>query len=198
MEDGRIAEEVAIFAPDGYGQLLFGQLGALLKRLEVPVTAIDCFATARGPGSFTGVRVGLAAMKGLAFATSKPVCAIPNLEAIASLGSAPMRAAFIDARRQQIFAAIYDEHLNVVSPEVVTSLPQWLSGIGDRDIEFLSTDLTGYDLGSRPAKSVGNCLAGVIGQLSYRRFTNGLAQHPSELDANYVRRADAELFWEDK
>lgn len=109
-----------------------------------------------------------------------------------------MRAAFIDARRQQIFAAIYDEHLNVISPEVVTSLPKWLSGIGERDIEFLSTDLTGYELGTRPAKRVGNCLAGVIGQLSYHRLNKGLAQHPSELDANYVRRADAELFWEDK
>ncbi len=198
MEDGRIVEEIALYAPDGYGQLLFGQLETLLKRLDIPVNTIDCFATAGGPGSFTGVRVGLAAMKGLAFAATKPVCAVLNLEAIASLGSAPIRAAFIDARRQQIFAAIYDENLKVVSPEVVTSLPQWLSGIGDRDIEFLSTDLTGYDLGSRPAKSVGNCLAGVIGQLSYRRFTNGLAQNPRELDANYVRRADAELFWEDK
>ena len=198
MEDGRIAEEIALYAPEGYGQLLFGQLEALLKRLAIPVGAIDCFATARGPGTFTGVRVGLAAMKGLAFATSKPVCAIPNLEAIAFLGSAPMRAAFIDARRQQIFAAIYDEHLTVVSPEVVTSLPQWLNGIGDQGVELLSTDLAGYELGTRPAKSVGNCLAGVIGQLSYVRFTQGLAKHPGELDANYVRRADAELFWEDK
>ncbi len=198
MEDGRIVEEVALFAPDGYGQLLFGQMEALLKRLGIAITAIDCFATARGPGSFTGVRVGLAAMKGLAFATTKPVCAIPNLEAIAFLGSAPLRAAFIDARRQQIFAAIYDEQLKVVSPEVVTSLPQWLSGIGEQDVEFLSTDLAGYELGNRPAKSVGNNLAGVVGRLSYGRFMQGLAQHPGELDANYVRRADAELFWEDK
>ncbi len=69
---------------------------------------VDCFAAASGPGSFTGVRVGLACVKGLAEALGKPAVAVSNLRAIASFGTAPWRAVVLDARRGEIYGAVYD------------------------------------------------------------------------------------------
>ena len=66
-----LLEEVLLHAENGFGQILYGQLSRLLDRHGCRVQDIDCFAAASGPGSFTGVRVGLACIKGLAEAVSK-------------------------------------------------------------------------------------------------------------------------------
>ncbi len=92
-----VVEEVELHAPEGFGHVLFGHIQQLLERRGTTVYQMECFAAASGPGSFTGVRVGLAAAKGLAEATGKRMVAISNLRALASFGSAPLRATVIDA-----------------------------------------------------------------------------------------------------
>jgi tRNA threonylcarbamoyladenosine biosynthesis protein TsaB len=76
--------------------------------------------------SLTGVRVGLAAAKGLAEAAGKRVVAISNLRALAFFGSAPSRATVIDARRGEVYAAVYNSRLELVMPEAVLRLEDWL------------------------------------------------------------------------
>lgn len=197
IENGLIAWEFEIEAPSGFGQVLFDEIKALLKQHSISLQDIDCFASAKGPGTFTGVRVGLAAVKGLAFALSKPICAISNLEAIASFGSAPVRAAFLDARRGDVFGALFDSDLKPLTEEVVTPLPRWLASL-PADVELLTTETAGMDLPGHAVKAVGHRLAGAIGLLAARRFAQGLQETAAAIDANYVRRADAELFWVDK
>ena len=69
----RVVEEFPIHSPDGFGHVLYGEIERLLRRHEVAIGEIECFAAAAGPGSFTGVRVGLTAAKGLAEAAGKRV-----------------------------------------------------------------------------------------------------------------------------
>ena len=80
---------------------------------------MDAFASASGPGSFTGVRVGLTAVKGLAEATGRKVIAVSNLQALAWHGSRPLRAAVLDARRGEVYGGVYDAALQLVQEEVV-------------------------------------------------------------------------------
>ena len=77
-----LIEEVLLHAPGGFGQSLYWRLGELLERQGLKVEDVDCFAAASGPGSFTGVRMGLACVKGLAEAAGKPAVAISNLAAL--------------------------------------------------------------------------------------------------------------------
>lgn len=179
-----VVEEVALHAPEGFGHVLFGHIEELLERNGITVHQMECFAAASGPGSFTGVRVGLAAAKGLAEATGKRMVAVSNLRALASFGTAPLRATVVDARRGEIYGAVYNSQLEVVMPEVVTKLDAWLATLPH-----------GYELIS--SITAPRALAAAIGHIAWDEFTLGRSSDPAEIDANYVRRSDAELFWKD-
>ncbi len=96
---------------------------ALLTETGLVLSQIDAIAVTSGPGSYTGLRVGLATAKGLCFALSKPLIAIPTLEMMAFAArftTAALICPMIDARRMEVYAAIYDKNMNVVvSPEAV-------------------------------------------------------------------------------
>jgi tRNA threonylcarbamoyladenosine biosynthesis protein TsaB len=176
-----ILEEVEVRAPSGFAHILYAELEALLARNDISLADIDCFAAASGPGSFTGVRIGLACIKGLAEAMGKPAAGVSNLRALASLGRSPLRAAIIDARRGEVYAAVYDAAGQLVSPEVVTRREAWIEALPGGPIERIEQDLTS------PHK-----LAGAIA-----RIAPSVMQDPAVLDANYVRRSDAEMFWKE-
>ena len=188
-------EEVTLRAPTGFAHILYGELDALLKRNGVELNGVDCFAAASGPGSFTGVRVGLACVKGLAEATGKPAVAISNLRAIATFGTAPMRAPLIDARRSEIYGAVYDASGAVVVPEMVTRLEGFLREL-PAGVELISTDFAAFQPAVSGTVSPA-ALAAAIGRLAGDQYDAGQAQDPAALDANYVRRSDAELFWKE-
>jgi tRNA threonylcarbamoyladenosine biosynthesis protein TsaB len=197
VEGGGVLEEVLLHARDGFGHVLYGHLESLLERHGLRVTDMDAFAAAAGPGSFTGVRIGLAAVKGLAEAAGKPVVGVGNLEAIASFGSAGLRAVMLDARRGEIYGAVFDADGRTVVPQSVGRFADWLAGLPQGDLEFLSTDLTPFLpllAGSRTT-TVPRALAAAIGRIALQRLREGRASDPAALEANYVRRSDAELFW---
>ncbi len=202
LENGETVEEILLHSPGGFGHVLFDHLQRLLTRHGWTVREIDCFAAAAGPGSFTGVRIGLAAIKGLAEACGKPAVAVSNLEAIASFGEAPLRAPILDARRGEVYAALYDASLQRIGDEVVAKFPHWLASLPDTGIEFLTPDpapfrlaLAGSRFSSSALSAVPRALAAAIGRIAYHRLLQNEANDPAALDANYVRRSDAELFW---
>lgn len=181
-EGDRVLEEVAIDSPDGFAHVIFPEIERLLARHNLQIGDIEGFAAAAGPGSFTGVRVGLTVAKGLAEAAGRRVVAVSNLQAVAALGTGPLRAPVIDARRGEVFVAIYGADLQLVSAEAVVNFEDWSKTL-PREIEILQ--------GVRR-------LAGAVARIAARRFEAGLAQDAADIDANYVRRSDAELMWRDK
>lgn len=194
--------EISLFAPDGHSTRLFAELEALLGRAGLDLGEIDCFAAAAGPGSFTGIRVAVSAAKGLAATLGKPMVGISNLAALAWFGEAPLRAPLMDARRGEIFGAVYDAAIREVQRETVSALDPWLAGLpmgGDGGIEIVTTDPAAFEarislpLLVAPAGK----LARAVAYLATHRYVAGLAGDPALVDANYVRRSDAELNWTD-
>jgi len=177
-----IREEVRVHAPQGFSQVLFGEIEALLKRQGVRLNEIELFAGASGPGSFTGVRVGLAAIKGLAEVLGKPVVAVSNLEALAEFGKSNARATIIDARRGEVYAALYDGAGNQIIQEAVLPMSKFQEIVAGREVEWISGEML---------------LAGAIARIAIRKAKLGLARDPAAIEANYVRRSDAELLWKE-
>jgi tRNA threonylcarbamoyladenosine biosynthesis protein TsaB len=197
-------EEVAVHAPSGFAHVLYPHLAGLLARHGVSPAQIDCFAAAAGPGSFTGVRVGLACVKGLAEALGRPAVAVSNLQALACFGTRDLRAVLLDARRGEVYGAVYDPAARLVDPEVVAPFERWLAGLPEGELEFVSANFAPYRealAGTRFAEAIVTAappaLAAAVGWLALARFEAGEAQDPAALDANYVRRSDAELLWKE-
>ncbi len=190
VRGARLLDQVAIESPGGFAHIVFAEIEALLARNRIRIGDIDLFASASGPGSFTGVRIGLSAVKGLAEAAGKKAAAVSNLRALASFASKPLRAAVIDARRGEIYGGVYDRNLDPVAEEVVMPLDLWLARLPSQDIEIVANASMEPRSGwTRAPRS----LAGAVGTIA--ALKPDLARDPSEIDANYVRRSDAELLW---
>jgi tRNA threonylcarbamoyladenosine biosynthesis protein TsaB len=201
---GGLIGERRMHSPDGFSHVLYGHLAQFLDGHGLRLGDITCFAAAAGPGSFTGVRVGLAAVKGLAEATGKPATAVSNLQALAAFGELGLRATLLDARRGDVFGAVYNGALEAVRPEVVTKFPAWLESLPAADVEFISSEMDRFEAAFAGTRFAGarrrqapRALAGVIAQIAWRRLERGAVGDPALLDANYVRRSDAELFWKE-
>ena len=191
-----LIEEVTLDSPDGFAHVLFDEIERLLGRHALNIGQIDAFAAASGPGSFTGVRVGLTAVKGLAEATGRKVIAVSNLQALAWYGSRPLRAVVLDARRGEVYGGVYDNHLQLVQEEMVAKLPVWLASLPQGDLEIVTQGFP-LDQATVPIVHAPKVLAGSIGRIAFDRLLIGEVLDPAEVDANYVRRSDAELLWKD-
>jgi tRNA threonylcarbamoyladenosine biosynthesis protein TsaB len=193
----QLIEEVLLHSPDGFAHLLFGELRMLLKRHSIRLGDIDCFAAANGPGSFTGIRVALSAVKGLAEATRRSVVAVSNLQAIAWYGTAALRAPVIDARRGEVYGGLYDGSLNSLLPETVSSFEMWRQSLPDgADLEIVCNDASAFPISGLRATASPRATGRAVADLALRRFRKGAVQDPAAIDANYVRRSDAEQHWE--
>ena len=193
--DGALVEEAVLHSPEGFAHVLFEQIHQLLRRHGLAVQDVDCFASASGPGSFTGVRVGLTAAKGLAEACGRPMVAVSNLRALAWHGTAAVRAVFVDARRGEIYGGVYDAALEAVAEERVMKFPAWVETV-PAGAEFVTTDPSLFPgVNAEPAP---RALAGAIAAIAEVEFGTGRAVDPAAVDANYVRRSDAELLWKDR
>jgi tRNA threonylcarbamoyladenosine biosynthesis protein TsaB len=207
-----LCSESHVSAED-YSSWLLPAIQRLLSTARVAMPDIDLYAVAAGPGSFTGVRVGLTTVKAWSEVYGRPIAAVSRLEAVAaeSSGSSPYVAAFIDARRDQIFAALYRRQTAVlqrVDDEMVIApdkFLEWCAARVDSDrVNWVSTDpqcLTQTQQWSsrlalhEAVQPVPPLLAPRIGQIGYRLAKTNQLIDALALDANYVRRSDAELLW---
>ncbi len=197
VRDGELLEESLLHAPGSFSPVLFEELERLLQRHAVKLADVDCFAAASGPGTFTGVRVALACVMGLAEAIGRPAVAVSNLQAVARFGAARLRGVALDARRGDIYGAVYDDAGRLVTPEVVAKLAPWLQSLPDGVQEFLSNDLAlnleGTRFPNARIVTAPRALAAAVAQIAAERLARGEAGEAATLDANYVRRTDAEL-----
>lgn len=211
-DDIVLGTEVHLTQED-YSSWLLPAVTRLLDGLHVSFPDLSAYAVASGPGTFTGVRVGLTTVKAWSEVYGQPIGAISRLEALAAYAStpSPFVAAFTDAQRGQLFGALYRRQadgLQRVDEEVVISPAKFLdwvlaSATTDR-VEWISPDpnciAATTQWAARMALSetirvVAPVFAPAVGRIGYRlaqenRLIDGLA-----LDANYVRRSDAELLW---
>lgn len=200
VRDGRVVREEASDRRRPQAARLPGELAALVERAGVALAEVDAFAVGTGPGSFTGLRVGIATMQGLAMAMGKPLFGISALDALARLAAAPRVATWVDAWRGEVYAALYAQDREVESPTV--ERPETMLGrLTDRPPVFTGDGAVVYQhvirgtLADRArfTDPIAPLLAGAIGELAADAFQAGHRPPPDAIRPLYVRRPDAEL-----
>jgi len=177
-------------------------VAALLEKSRLGIRDIDGFAAASGPGSFTGLRVGLSAIKGLAEVLHKPIATVSLLEAVAA--SSPQNGkiiAALDAGRSEVFYGLYqvENGKPTCLNEQLLSSTELIEYANKPDVvltltsdsllkEKLSEAGVEVHLTERPDSSM-------IARIGARKLIAGQTISVEALDANYLRRSDAEIFF---
>jgi len=179
---------------------LVPQIASLLGRHSFSKQQIQAFVVASGPGSFTGLRVGLAAIKGLAEVLKKPIAAVSLLEAVALDAHRDGNIlSALDAGRGQVYVGEYRVQLNdaeqlredLLDPdELLTCLrstPPALFVTPDENVSRLVCDA------GLPAQKVERPHSDRLAEIGWLKLQRGQTVAPEQLEANYIRRSDAEL-----
>src|SRR5262252_1815251 len=172
---------------------LVPQIAALLAKHNFKKEKIGGFCVVSGPGSFTGLRVGLAEIKALAEVLNKPIAAVSLLEVIASSAKADGRVwAAIDAGRNEIYLGEYGgqgkrERL-VSRDELAVLVCKALVVTADRSIVEVA-QAAGLNV-----KSVAYPGSDAVAHLGWQKLQSSETASPADLEANYIRRSDAEIF----
>jgi tRNA threonylcarbamoyladenosine biosynthesis protein TsaB len=207
--DGVVLVERVGDASATHGQRLPADLLPALDAARLRLADIDLYGVAAGPGSFTGLRVGVATVQGLAFAHGRRVVPVSSLEAVAhaareSAGGDGLVAAWMDAHRHEVFAALYrrqGDALDAVSGSTVGSpasvLTQW--GQWRHEAVWFAGDgaliwrpaIEEFWSGGSHFLEAEPALAGIVARLACERAAQSIAPHA--VRPIYVRRPDAEL-----
>jgi tRNA threonylcarbamoyladenosine biosynthesis protein TsaB len=176
---------------------LVPQIAALLAKHGFSKTDIGGFTVVSGPGSFTGVRVGLAAIKALAEVLQKPIAAVSLLEAIAVSGGSPGRVtAAMDAGRGEVYAGEYEVHgddARLRQERLLTRLELLETALGSTVVtadHSLAQAVRGTGL---PVAEIELPRSHVIARLGWKKIQAGKTVSPEGLEANYIR-SSSEIF----
>lgn len=211
VKSGRLLAEINIQTGNTHSERLMPQIENLFALGNVSPADLQAVAVSIGPGSFTGLRIGLTSAKTLAYAWNKPIVGVPTLEALAygcPAGSG-FTAAMLDAQKGRVYLALYqwqNGRLSEVWPVKIVAAEQAFQDLADlpgpvmvcgepmREYREMYTAGSGTVVPA-PEPAV-MPRAACVAFLGLELFQAGLAVSAAELNPLYVRRAEAEELWE--
>ena len=201
-EDARDSSELTILEMvplEGgtFSAQLVPQIASLLAKHGLSKNDIAAFAVASGPGSFTGLRVGLAAIKALAEILGKTIAAVSRLEALARApGIRGTLIAALDAGRGEVYAGIYDveDAAHMRSERLLTNGELFAEAAGGVIVTSDSKLAETARAAGLRVEQVDLVRSDAIARLGWEKIRKGETVSPEDLEATYIRRSDAELF----
>lgn len=198
VDGGSVRGEVRLRTSDGHSRRLIPVIEFLLGASALRAADVEGYAVAVGPGSFTGLRVGLSTVQGLALAAGRPCLGLSTLDALAETarGEAPTLVAVVDgARVDQVFAATYDAEarpLDGPRAETIHELLGRVSGpaafVGDGAEKYRDTIFSRLPGTRWPRRDL--YLAGTLGRMAEPRLAAGEGVPPGALRPLYLRAAE--------
>lgn len=208
MDDNNIVGDFSINQSMSHNEILLVMVDEMLKKLNIDIEDIDLFVAVTGPGSFTGIRIGVTVVKALAMALNKPIVAVNTLEALSfGVFSDKKKIPLIDARGERVYYGVYEgiNNENIVAPALLT-IDELLDEFSDKcEFVFVGDCVNLYKdriLENKNFEITPACLnscisknACVIGKQKYER---GDISDCFSLSPEYVRLSQAQRDLENK
>jgi len=189
--------EIASLVGGTFSAQLIPQIAELLSSNGFMKTAIGAFAVVSGPGSFTGLRIGLAAVKALAEVLGKPIAPVSLLEVCVVASAAQGRVmSALDAGRSEVYVGEYEipARAGQVPRESILSRTEFLAQAKGWTV------VTPDSVLAEAARAAGLTVSALepisaadVARLGWRKIQSGETAGPEQLEANYIRRTDAEM-----
>jgi tRNA threonylcarbamoyladenosine biosynthesis protein TsaB len=203
---GALAGEDTRSGHGNYSALLLQMVDRLLQDASLAIRDIDCIAVAQGPGSFTGLRVGISTAQGLGFALDKPLIGVSTLEIVAAqnMPFSGKVCPMLDARRAQVYTCLFDgttSPATAIHEECVICPEKWAASLQQGPLLFCGNGAQVYQDTIKqnceaehyfaPDTNT-NSSAAMLARLALERFAAGEGKQPAQVLPGYVRRPDAE------
>jgi len=211
LADGKkVRDEISLHLGLSHSERIIPLLDEILKRNGMAIKDVDGIAVSIGPGSFTGIRVGVSTARGLAQSLNIPLVGIPSLDGLAfgTGTSGEVVCPMIDALRREIYTALYKGRKRL-TPHQLIGIEKWLEILKDKKetILFLGDPVDIYenlikDFLKNRAKIVEKDKrypsAARIAELGLEKLVSGEGKKYDEVFPLYIRRPEAEVKWEEK
>ncbi len=207
IEDQHLRAELTVNGGDTHSTHVMALIDQVIKAAAVTIAEVDGFAVTCGPGTFTGLRIGMSTVKGLAMAQDKPIVGVSSLAALAmqACGSDALVCSMIDARREQVYCRCYrctdNETIHPCTPERVCDLPEAIGCI-DEPALFIGSGALLYAAHIRahlgPLARFAPCLAhtlraSTVASLAREKLINGDIEDLAGVVPVYLRKSDAQV-----
>lgn len=205
MTDGKLVAESTSDEKGTHTKRLMPMIDILLKRVDLHLEAIDGFAATIGPGSFTGLRIGISTLKGFAAATQKPIVGVSALEALANQcpGDTEIISPMLDARKSEVYYCLYrrspqrpvalTSERNAAPADAAAAIKMPCTFIGDGAYAYRDQMIAA--LGSKAIfapESENIIRAGTVAALGFERLIKGYSDDPLAIAPHYIRKSDVE------
>lgn len=203
-EDGKLLGEYTVNNGNTHSETLLPMIESLLHFFSIDTSDIDLFAASAGPGSFTGVRIGAATVKGLAFGTDKPCLGVSTLEALAYNLNAVngLICPVMNARRKQVYTALFrceNGALTRLSPDsaiAITELDEMLAAYSEPvylvgDGYDITAELLTHEILQTPER-LRHQSAFSVAQVAWQAYLDGVRTTDAEMAPTYLRPSQAE------
>lgn len=213
VNDEELIAEVKVNINIAHAERLMPSVDYLLNASRLSITDIDAFAVSIGPGSFTGLRIGLSTAKGFSYATNKPLVSVPTLDAFAR--TLPfcrhLICPMLDARRNEVYAGLYKWEGNIckkVIPETAVNPGDFLKKIKEIDCsqacpavfmgngaeiyKKIIADAMKNNAIFAPASKMSPS-ASSVAEIAIEKLKQGLIADTASLMPFYIRRSEAEI-----
>lgn len=211
IKDDKILAEINLNDKKQHSVILMRLIDSILKEYEIDINDIDAFIISRGPGSFTGLRIGMATLKGLAFASKKPLISVSTLDALAynSISFQGIICPIMDALRDNIYTCLYKNENNNLTPlikeqclninELITILKEQtlpIIFVGDgvaKHKEFLQENIPNSFFAANHSNFP---KASSVGELGIKKINDGVIENIDSINPIYLRKSQAEREYE--
>lgn len=208
MEDNNIVGDFSINQSMSHNEILLVMVDEVLKKLNIDIEDIDLFVAVTGPGSFTGIRIGVTVVKALAMALNKPIVAVNTLEALSfGVYSDKKKIPLIDARGERVYYGVYEgiNNKNIVAPALLT-IDELLEEFSDKgEFVFVGDCVNLYKdriLENKNFEITPACLNSCISRnacvIGKQKFESGDISDCFNLSPEYVRLSQAQRDMENK
>lgn len=208
MEDNNIVGDFSINQSMSHNEILLVMVDEMLKKLNIDIEDIDLFVAVTGPGSFTGIRIGVTVVKALAMALNKPIVAVNTLEALSfGVFSDKKKIPLIDARGERVYYGVYEgiNNKNIVAPALLT-IDELLEEFSDKgEFVFIGDCVNLYEeriLENKNFEITPACLNSCISRnacvIGKHKFESGDISDCFNLSPEYVRLSQAQRDMENK